>query len=153
MTAEIQDPEEPLQPVFEGESALRCALDSTGSKMAIVAKTGGYYDSKASEGFLYILKDLQNVEEPFKLEGSFEHAGQVIFTSDDRFLLASFASEAFGSSPSICAYDSEFGIPIAWFVSPLNHSFHKIAVPFQRCAKFAAVDTIGKLYHFHIEEA
>ena len=134
---------------------MRCALNSDGTRLAIMAKTGQYYDSQMCAGYLYDLSDLENVPEPMELEGNFqqeEKAGRILFTSDDRFVLASFGCEAFGTSPSICAYDAKLGIPIAWFVSPLHNKFIRMSVPPESCAKFVAVDDTGKIYVFHIEE-
>lgn len=153
MTVETS-PDEPRQAVFKAKDAMSCALDSKGSKLAIIAKTKEHYDSEPIAGYIYDLTNLENVEDPFQLkEGSFGHAQRVLFTSNDKFLLVSFAREAFGSSPSICAYDSEFAIPIAWFVSPLHNNFTRMAVPCEPCSKFVVNDETGKLFVFQIEES
>lgn len=140
-------------PVFSGKEAHRCALNSDGSQLAIVSKTGNFYESTPSKGYIYELKDLDSVPDAIELEGDFDKSNGLIFTSDDQFLLVSFLSEAFGSSPSICAFDSQLALPFAWFISPMNNDFKKLVVPYNRCSKFVAVDSIGKIYVFEVEES
>ena len=132
---------------------MRIAISPDGSKLGIIAKSGHFYDSKPCAGYLYDLKDLSDVPEPFELEGSFEHASRLIFTRDSKYLVVIFNGEAFGSSPSICAYETEVATPAAWFVSPLSDNFTRLAVPHTPCSKFVAVDAKGKVYVFAVEES
>lgn len=138
------------------ESGLKCALNSTGTRLAIITKTGNFQDSTPSSGVMYrfLQASVGSAAETFNLEeGNFKYAGDLIFTSDDKFLLVSFSNAAFGSSPSICAYDWEFAIPIAWFVSPLNSNFRSLATPKEKSSKFTAVDEAGRIFNLKIEEA
>eukprot|EP00210_Caulerpa_lentillifera_P004983 g4757.t1 len=138
---------------FEGKQSMRCALNEDGSRLGIVAKTGGGYNSTATSGFLYDLSDLgSSGEDPIELTGDFTNAETMIFSSDSKFLFVNFKNLAFGTSPSICAYDSQSGDPVAWFVSPMNVNFTRLAVPYVPCSKLVVSDASGKLYLFNVEE-
>lgn len=141
-----------LQTCFQGMQSFRCALIGDGSRLGIVGKTGGGYGTAPTCGLLYDLSDLEHVEDPTPLTGDFTNAETMVFSSDSKFLFVNFKSLAFGTSPSICAYDSYSGIAIAWFVSPMNVNFARLAVPYQSCSKLVVSDASGKLYLLKVEE-
>ena len=143
--------DEPIQPVFKAQQAFRCAINADGSQLGIIAKKGTRYQAKPCAGYLYDLRNLEDVPEPFLLEGTFQHASRLVFTSDSKYLVVMFNGEAFGSSPSICAYETQTATPAAWFISPLSDNFSRLAVPQTLSSKFVAVDAKGKIYVFDIE--